>query len=357
MVKRREVTAPAPTTSARRRAVVVQEDGPNKHLNYFAQGNRKQGLEFVSSGCCLLDEVLGGGYVLGRVANLVGDKSSGKTLLAIEASANFANTYRDGFIRYVEAEAAFDEDYASALGMPVHRVDFGTDIFTVEELFDDLSQTLADRKDQPGLYVIDSLDALSDKAETERKIDDGSYGAAKAKKMSEMFRRLVKNIEKSRMLLLVISQIRDKIGVTFGETKMRAGGKALDFYASQVLWLAQIEQMKRTVEKIDRVIGVKVKANCKKNKIGLPFRQGEFPILFGYGIDDLTAATEWLLEIKQDDKLKELGLSSAGYKVRIANVRNKGGHEARELRAGLSDLVRREWARIETSFLPQAGKY
>lgn len=353
MVSRKKVEA---TDATQRKRRVVAELIPA--ANYFAAGSDKE-LEFVSTGCSILDAVLGGGYVLGRVCNLVGDKSSGKTLLAIEACANFASRYADGYIRYAEAEAAFDVPYAAALGMPVDRVDFADDIFTIEDLFEDLERILDDKELQkrPCLYIIDSLDALSDRAELGRKIDEGSYGMNKPKVMGQMFRRLVQKMEKSRMLLVVISQIRDKIGVTFGETKTRSGGKALDFYASQVLWLSEIEKMKRTIDKVDRITGVRVRARCKKNKIGLPFRECEFPILFGYGVDDLTAAADWLLEVNREECLTELGLSKAGYKIRINNIRGKGGEEVAKLRSEFGRIIQHEWRTIETKFLPASRKY
>lgn len=324
--------------------------------NYFASGTDKD-LQFISTGCSVLDSVLGGGYVLGRVCNIVGDKSSGKTLLAIEACANFAHQYPDGFIRYAEAEAAFDERYAAALGMPVDRVEFADDIFTIEDFFEDLTKVMDKLGDRPCVYVLDSLDALSDRAEQARKIDEGSFGMTKQKKLGELFRRLVQRLEKSRVFLLVISQIRDKIGVSFGETKTRSGGKSLDFYASQVVWLSEIEKMKRTIDKVDRVTGVRVRARCKKNKIGLPFRECEFPILFGYGVDDLTAAAEWLIDVNREDRLAEIGLSKAGYKIRIGNIRGKGGDDAQQLRQQLKDIVVQEWCAIETKFLPTSRKY
>lgn len=361
MVTRNNVKKdPAPTVPSRRRVADESEDNTAPAASYFASGTDKK-LEFVSTGCSILDEVIGGGMVLGRMINIVGDKSSGKTLMAIEACANFDNIYRsqDGYIRYAEAEAAFDIPYAAALGMPVDRVDFADSVFTVEDLFEDLTRILDDpkMKDRPILYVVDSLDALSDRAEQDRKIDEGTMGMAKPKLLGQLFRRLVQRMEESRMLLLIISQIRDKIGVTFGEKQTRSGGKAMDFYASQVVWLSEIEKMKRTIDKVERVTGVRVRARCKKNKIGLPFRECEYPILFGYGIDDLTAATEWLIDVGKEERLAAIGLSKAGYKVRIGNVRGKGGEGAKELRGQLKTAVIEEWRAIEMKFLPPSGKY
>lgn len=353
MAARKKVVTVAATTRSKR-VVVSASKGPAS--SYFASANDKD-LEFVSTGCEVLNAVLGGGWVLGRVSNIVGDKSSGKTLLAIEACANFARDYPEGQIRYAEAEAAFDEKYAGALGMPLEAVEFAEDIATIEDFFEDMEKYVDSLNGRPGLYVLDSLDAISDRAELARKIDEGSFGTQKPKLLGQLFRRLVKKIEGARILLIVISQIRDKIGVTFGETKTRSGGRALDFYASQILWLSEIGKMKRTIDKVDRIVGVNVKAKCKKNKIGLPFRECDFPILFGYGVDDLTANVEWLISVNRTDRLLDVGLSAAGYKVRLNNLRGKGGEEVRALRSQLQLLIRECWKNIETSFLPTASKY
>lgn len=324
--------------------------------NYFSNSSEKKH-DFISTGCEVLNEVLGGGYVLGRMSNIIGDKSSGKTLLAIEACANFARDYLDGEIHYIEAEAAFDEDYAEALGMPVDRVNFTQAVETIEDLFEFLEKTIDSLNEKPCLVVVDSLDGLSDRAELERKIGEGSYNMAKQKLLSQLFRRLKGKLEQSRVCLLIISQIRDKIGVSFGETKTRGGGKSMDFYASHCLWLSEVGKVEKTINGIKRVIGIEIKAKCKKNKIGLPFRECQFPVLFGFGVDDLTANVEWLISVKRHERLKEVGLSEAGFKVRLNNLRNKGGEEVKELRDTLNKIVREEWACIETGFLPTAKKY
>lgn len=360
-VARREPTSDK--APSRRRAIVASDDGDGQAASsYFANVAEKEGLQFVRSGAAVMDCALGGGWVLGRVANIVGDKSSGKTLLAIEACANFHAAYKKGKIRYAESESAFDEKYAEALGMPITVVDFGHEVpmRTVEDWYNDMVRFLDAREKDglPGLYILDSFDALSDDAEMGREIDKGSFGAQKAKKSGELFRKLVDRIEKLDVLMIVVSQLRDKIGVTFGETKTRSGGRALDYYASHIVWLAEIGKIKRTMDKVERVIGVNVKARVKKNKVGLPFRECEYPILFGYGVDDLTANVEWLIEVGRTERLKEeVGMSTAGYKVRINNLRDKGGAEVREVRATLVKIVREEWRIIETGFLPKSRKY
>jgi recombination protein RecA len=352
---------PAPKVSTRKR-IQVNDESIQPASSYFADVNQKSGLQFIGSGSAIMDSALGGGWVLGRIANIVGDRSAGKTLLAIEACANFNHRFPTGKIRYAESESAFDEKYAEALGMPIEAVDFGHDttMRTVEDWYNDMVAFLdAREKDKvPGLYILDSFDALSDDAEMGREIDKGSFGAGKAKKSGELFRKLVERIERLNVLLIVVSQIRDKLNVTFGETKTRSGGRALDFYCSHIVWLAEIGKIKKTIQGVERIIGVNVKANVKKNKVGLPFRMCEYPIIFGYGIDDLTANVEWLIEVGRDELLKEeVGMSKAGYKVRIANLRDKGGEEVREVRTKLNALVKQEWQKIEQGFLPRARKY
>lgn len=347
--------APQVKTTGRAR---LNPDSPPIASSYFANVAEKEGLKFVSSGSAIMDAILGGGWVLGRCANIVGDKSSGKTLLAIEATVNFHKAYPEGYKRYAEAEAAFDVAYAEALGMPVQAIEFADGILTIEDWYNDMMKVMDENKDRPVLYILDSLDALSDDAEQERKIEDASYGGNKAKKLGEMFRRIIQRMEEQEVLLIVISQLRDKLNVTFGEKQTRSGGRALDFYASHIVWLAEIGKIKRTMAKVERVVGVNVKARVKKNKVGLPFRECEYPILFGYGVDDLTANVEWLLSVGKDQRLKdEVGMSAAGYKVRINNLRDKGGEEVQEVRQKLARIVQEEWQSIEQGFLPKGRKY
>lgn len=370
--------------SVPRGRVRIDADGEDSvgMATYFADPD-KDGIDFVHAGCAVFDAMCGGGYPLGRVVNIVGDKSAGKTLLTMEAFANFNMQYH-GNMRYGESEHAFDEPYAEAIGIPMGSITMptkeqGVPFQTVEDFAADLGafcdKCIKDKK--PGIYAVDSLDALSDEAEMkraeklakararERDDDDdavqsvaGTYGAAKAKQMSEMFRKLVEKIEAANVLLIVVSQLRDNIGVRFGEKQTRSGGRALDFYASIVVWVREKGKIKQTRDKIERVIGVDVHARVKKNKVGLPFRECEYPILFGYGIDDLTADTEWLLSVGRDAVLRdEFGMSKDGYKVRIANLRNKGGDPVREMREQLRKVVQREWRAIETGFLPKSRKY
>lgn len=366
--KRVRVNEPAEAPKGRARVRLDTEDTGEElgaSSTYFADVSQKEDLDFISSGAATLDCVLSGGYVVGRVVNIVGDKSAGKTLLAMEALANFHMKHQRGMKRYAESEHAFDKGYADALGIPVDAVEFVDHkreaLRTVEDFHRDLKDFCRRTKDKgvPGMYILDSLDALSDDAEMERAIDDkATFGAAKAKLMSELFRKINADVSESNVLLIVVSQLREAIGVMFGEKYKRSGGRALDFYCTHIIWLAEIGKIKQTQSGIERVIGVNVKARAKKNKVGLPFRDCEYPILFGYGVDDLTSSIEWMFEAKREKILEQdFGVSKSGYKVRVANLRNKGGEVAREFRQRLRDVVFREWQAIEQGFLPKSKKY
>jgi len=311
-------------------------------------------LEFIPSGCKLLDCTLAGGWPLGRIVNIVGDRSTGKTLLAMEALANFISKYPKGKPFYRETESAFDSEYAKALGIPMDQVDMRGDLDTVEQLHDDLEHVVNKAGSHPSLYVLDCLDALSDTAEMERKIGDGSYGAAKAKKLSELFRRLVRKLSTKKVCVIIISQVRDNIGVMFGEKHSRSGGKALDFYASVVLWLAKLKTLSETQKGVKRATGIRILANCKKNKIGLPFRRCEFGIRFGYGIEDVRASLEWLDEVK---RLDMLDLTKDDIEKTLADIERLEPGQAAEMREEINQVAETAWYEIERDFLPPRRKY
>ena len=331
--------------------------------NYFAKVDKGSDIQMFSSGCAVLDCVLGGGFPLGRMSNIVGDKSSGKTLLAIEACSQFLRRFPDGEIKYLETESAFDISYAEALGMPVDSIDFVDceSDNTVEFLFNSLSE-VCEKATVPTLYIVDSMDALSDREEQKREIDKGTYAMGKQKKLSEMFRRLIKKIEISSVHLMVISQVRENIGVSFGEKYTRAGGKGLDFYASQILWLAEIGKIKKTIKGTTRVVGIKVKAKCKKNKVGLPFRECEYPVYFGYGIDDIEAGLDFLETVKElGSVLSQLDLPDAAKMTPASSKKIKtmmsNPTELKKLRTIINDAVMKEWEAVEEGFLPKIKKY
>lgn len=312
-------------------------------------------VEFISTGCTPLDLVLGGGGVCeGRVCNIVGDKSTGKTLLAIELCANFHAKHPEGVIKYRETESAFDEAYAHHIGMPTEAVELSTELATIEDVFEDLDSYLKESPDRPMLYVIDSLDALSSRAEQKRKIDDGTYGGEKAKKIGELFRRLIKALEKSCTTVVIVSQIRDNIGVTFGKQHTRTGGRALDFYASQILWLAKIKNLNKTRKKRQRTVGVQIKAKAEKNKVGRPFRSCTFNLLFEYGIENVASCLEWL---KENHCLSEVGVAVSKLSSTITSLESMTTKEYKAFERKVIAATRKMWREIEKDFEPKRRKY
>jgi recombination protein RecA len=341
---------------------------PRKRLNvepdddggdYFAPEPEDTTLPvaFIPTGCTTLDGVLGGGWPLGRISNVVGDKAVGKTLLAIEACANFAATYPKGTIWYREAEAAFDVPYARGLGLPEDRIDFGPDGIdtsweTLDDILVDLDKQL--KTAHTGLYIIDTLDALSSKAELKRVPGDGTYGLEKQKMLGEFFRRLRNRIKRADVHVMFVSQVRDNIGVTFGERYTRVGGKALDFYASQILWLSQLKKVVKTIRGVERPVGVRVRARCKKNKIGMPFRECEFVVRFGYGVDDLLACLEWLKSAGRLDALHLTDKTMPDYLVQSEKLQGQAYiSRLREVQIATSKM----WDTVEKDFAPKRSKY
>lgn len=326
-----------------------------------------QKVQFFSSGSTLLDLALGGGWALPRVFNIVGDKSTGKTLLAIEAFANFSMTFANPRMRYAESESAFDEVYADVLGFPTNVERPNDLIETVEEFITDFNDFIS--KGGPGLYILDSLDALSDEAELkkfeksqkpkvqtedeEETKEKGSYGVEKAKKMSKLFRMLNGKAAEANCCLGVVSQVRDNIGIQFGEKQTRSGGKALDFYCSQILWLKENKKLTRSAFNETRAIGVNVTGRVKKCKVGYPFREADFDIIFSYGIDNENSMIDWLLSIKQMDPATVKVLKS-----QLSKARDKRDYVAlNQITEQLKADTTRLWKKIEEELAPPMRKY
>lgn len=357
-----------PEAVVRRRLTTAQEGEAAARSGGLYFTSAKEHLDFIRSGSTMLDNALGGGWVLGRLANIIGNKSTGKTLLAIESAANFAQAYPRGFIFFRERESAFDVPYAEALGLPLRRVDFGPTegpkrFATVEGFHDDLVACIAKCKsaNQPGWYILDSFDALSVDAEMNRKITDASYGGDRAKKMSEMFRRLVRPMEEANMGLMIISQIRDKVGVMFGAKTGRMGGHALDFYATHIINLSHIGNVEKTRDKVKRVVGAEIKALVDKNKVAVPKRQADFEIMFGYGIDDLVSCMDWLIEVGRIDAI---GIRAAGEeatkKAAVAFLKRVNAMDDTAYRLACREVAAATkvvWREIEDGFMPRRKKY
>jgi len=258
-------------------------------------------LKYVSSGSTNLNLVLTNstenGYPVGKIINLVGDKQIGKSLLCLEAMSYVFHVLRKKYdvkMIYNDTESAINLENAKQIGVPTDNIEWRQSS-TIEHWYEDVNKEIksSDNYDLV-IYVLDSLDAISTEEELEQDFNQKSYNMIKQKKLGELFRRLTQKINKKNMLLIVVSQIRDAIGVIFGETKRRSGGKALDFYAYQIVWLYNKGLMKNG----DITTGIEIKAKAKKNRVWKPFRECNFNILFEYGIDDLGSMVDYLVDNK-----------------------------------------------------------
>jgi recombination protein RecA len=295
------------------------------------------GVEVIPTGSLALDLALGvGGYPRGRVVEIYGPESSGKTTLALHAVAEAQRA--GGTAAFIDAEHAFDRTYARGLGVQtegllVSQPDTGEQALDIVDMLT--------RSGAVDLVVVDSVAALVPKAEIEGDMGDAHMGL-QARLMSQALRKLTAVTYKTGTTLLFVNQLRQKIGVVFGNPETTTGGNALKFYASVRLDVRRVGQVKAGEE----IVGSRTRVKVVKNKLASPFREAEFEIRWGAGVD----APLDLIDVAIERGLVEKNgshLSFGGEHL------GQGRERAREALMGQPELVARLRAAVHASVVGQ----
>ena len=261
----------------------------------FKSGDKpSSNVKVRSSGSLLLDTALGGGYPIGRIIEIYGWESSGKTTLALHA---IAEAQKEGKVAFIDAEHALDIEYAAKLGVDTEN------IYISQPDNGEQALEVLDRIVDSGLFemvVVDSVSALTPKVEIEGDMGDSKMGLH-ARLMSQAMRKLTAKVSKSKTTVIFINQLREKIGVMFGNPETTTGGNALKFYASQRIEVRKSTALKKNGEE---VYGHTLRLKVVKNKIAPPFKLAITKLIYGIGISKTDEIIDIAVEL---DIIKKSG--------------------------------------------------
>ncbi|MHA1828598.1 MAG: hypothetical protein ACTSX6_08120 [Candidatus Heimdallarchaeaceae archaeon] len=329
---------------------------------------RSSGL-FLPTGSTLLNLACSGnqigGYSPGKMVNIIGDSSSGKTLLALTmfAEANLLKEFDNYSFIYDDVENALEFNTEYLFGKRTSKRIISPKIN--EDGENEPSNTIQDFRDNifealdsgPFVYVLDSFDALSSDEETIKlkeireakkkgKSVSGSYGVEKAKISSQILRNVVGSIKKSKSFLIIISQTRDDLNSFSYAKKTRSGGRALKFYATHEMWLASEKKLKSSS---NRQVGIRTKVKITKNKITGKPMEVSFPIYFDYGVDDIGSCVDWMVENNfWKKKAKIITATKLEMELTRANL-IKQIEEHKEINKIFFELIAEKWGEVENS--------
>ena len=280
----------------------------HQQVAYFLGGDNETPTDirgFVSTGSSMLDLAIAnkpnGGLAVGRITELNGLEGSGKSLIGAHALADCQR--KGGVAVYIDTESAVSEEFLQAIGIDTSTMLY-VHLETVEEVFDTVETIVTkireSNKDRLVTILVDSLAAASTKVEMEADFDKDGWATAKAIIISKAMRKITQMIARQKVCLIFTNQLRQKLGVMFGDPWTTSGGKALPFHASTRVRLKNAGQIKDTKK---NTIGIKIKAQVIKNRLGPPMRTADFQLYFDKGIDDYGS---WLTVMK-DHKLVKSG--------------------------------------------------